>query len=549
MMLKLHVGPAFQSVSSRGSAGARARGALWLLCVVGWFGATLIAGAGCRARLDSIQVILERHRRAVEKLPGEERARLMPYGGPVATTEADQLLPSGVLPLEAARAIAIRANPDIHAAQARLENAAARTAEAQARYYPTVVFSHNSTRTFHTPASRNRLNTLLQPATPAPTDIETGNPVVTTLLNALRRPLFGVNEPSGLRSPFSEHSTALTASWTVFDGFAREAQILAAKHLQGASISALVDVERLIIQAVDTAYYQVQLAQEQLRIAQADEEFSQEQFEETEKLRGAGRATKADVDNFRIRVLAARADLTVAEGARETGRVVLAELIGLSGGTLPGDLQLAPLQEETEQGMAAVVPGPWLQRAMRNRPDVEQLVDLLKSDEEQLRAARAAFLPSVAISGSWGFDRSSTLRYTVDDQSAAGAVEFRWELFTGGSRRARVRQAESARAETAARLNRLRLSVHSEVRRAVIDLRNAQEQIMLRREALDTAMENRRIVQVGYVAGKETLTRLNEAQRDYITADADLVLARIRLRRAWSDLEAAAATYQKTASE
>ena len=39
--------------------------------------------------------------------------------------------------------------------------------------------------------------------------------------------------------------------------------------------------------------------------------------------------------------------------------------------------------------------------------------------------------------------------------------------------------------------------------------------------------------------GKEPLTRLNEAQRDYVEADANLALARIRLRQAWTDLRAA----------
>ncbi|MFQ5589886.1 MAG: TolC family protein [Phycisphaerae bacterium] len=505
----------------------------------------LLAGEQCAAPLDSIDAMLERHQRALRKLPEQERSRLMPYGRTVSTTEADDLLPDAFLTLEAARAIAIRANPDIHAAQARLERATWRIAEARARYFPKLVFSHNTTRTFYTPASRNRLNTLLQPALPAPTDIETGNAVLTTLLNALRRPLFGPDQPSGLRSSFGEHSTAFTASWTLFDGFAREAQLLAAKHLQEASLSALVDVERLLVQAVDAAYYQTQLAKEQLRIARADRVFSQEQLEETEKLRAAGRATKVDVDNFRVRVLAAQADVAVAEGAWETGRTVLAELMGLSLGTLPNDLELAALEEETPQELASVDPTVWLDRAMRNRPDVRQLEALLRSQDENVRAAHAPFLPSVAISGSWGFDRSSNLRYTVDDQSAAVVLEFQWELFSGGGRPARVLQAESARAETAAELNRTRLRVHSEVRQAVIDVRNTQQQIGLRDEALRTARENRRIVQAGYVAGRDTLTRLNEAQRDYITADADLVLARIRLRQAWSDLHAAAATYRE----
>ena len=80
------------------------------------------------------------------------------------------------------------------------------------------------------------------------------------------------------------------------------------------------------------------------------------------------------------------------------------------------------------------------------------------------------------------------------------------------------------------------------MRKAIIDLTDAQVQIRLRRESLATARENRRIVQAAYVAGKETLTRLNEAQRDFIEAEANLALARIRLRKAWSDLYAAAAT-------
>ena len=80
---------------------------------------------------------------------------------------------------------------------------------------------------------------------------------------------------------------------------------------------------------------------------------------------------------------------------------------------------------------------------------------------------------------------------------------------------------------------------------AIIDLNDAQQQILLRRESLETARENRRIIQASYVAGKETLTRLNEAQRDYITADADLALARIRLRQAWSDLYAATSQFNQ----
>lgn len=500
----------------------------------------------CRGPIDDIQMVLQRHQKALQRLPEEERERLMPVGSTVATRQAEQLLPAGALSLDQARAIAIRANPDIHAAQARLETAAARIALARSRYLPTIAFSHTSTRTFHTPASRNRLNTALQPPSVAPA-LDVQNFALTTLIDALRRPLFGSVNLKGDSNSYSEHSTALTATYTVFDGLIREAQLMSAKHVYRASTMGLVEVERLLVRAVDRAYYQVQLSEEQLMIAQADEAFSQEQLDETEKLKNAGRATQADVANFRVRVLAAQANVVAAVGLRETGRVVLAELMGLSDVTLPEALELSPLSAETESELATPDPVPWITRALSDRPDVLQLENLVKSDEEQVQAAKGLYSPSVGVSASWGYDHPSNLRYSVQDQSTAAAMEFRWELYNGGAREAQVREAESRRAETAAQLNRLRLSVQSDVRQAIIDLRNAQEQIRLQRESVGTATENRRIIQAGFVGGRETLTRLNEAQRDFIAASADLARARIRLRIAWSDLHASAATYRNAA--
>jgi len=502
-----------------------------------------VSFTGCQQRLDSLHVVLERHSRAVAKLPAEEQAQLLPYGSPVTRKQVESLLPADVLTLEAARSLAIRANPDVHAAQARLQAAAARVAQARSRYYPSLTFSHNSTRTFHTPASRNRLATALQPAPVVPAEIDDPNFALTTLINALRRPLFG-RDAEGNSNSFSEHATAFSSAWTMFDGFVREAQLLSAKYLHEATEQALIDVQRLIVQSVDTAYYQVQLAQEHLRIARAAEEFSTEQWEETRKLSAAGRATQADVDNFRVRVLAAQAETSQAEGRRETGRVVLAELMGLGDVELPSALSLSALIEEDPSLMSSPSTGEWLEKSLANRPDVAQLEQVLKSDEENVRAANGLYSPVWLLSGSWGFDRTSNLRYEVDDQSSAAGLEVRWELFNGGRREAQIREAESRRAETAALLNRTRLSVQAQVRSSIIDVMNSQQRIHLYRENVVTARENRRIIQAGYLAGRETLNRLNEAQRDYISADADLALARIELRQAWSDLQAAAATNQ-----
>lgn len=496
------------------------------------------AASGCKVPIAGSSSVLHRHFEALAALPEDQRAVPAPYGSPVKMEEAAALLPEGILPLEDSRALAVRANPDVHAAHARLQVALARIAQARSRYLPTVTMTVNSSRTFLTPASRNFLSTGLQSSTAAPTGIETSNLAVNGLLNALRTPLFGF-DVGGETNSFSDHSLALSASWTIFDGFIREAQVLAAKHLYLASADSLLDVQRLIISAVDVAYYQVQLAQEQIRIALADEVFSQDQFDETTKLRRAGRATSADVDNFRVRVLAAQANVTAAIGLRDSGRVVLAELMGIADVNLPQELALSPLLSETQEELELPEAGEWIARALEHRPDLSQLDRIVDSELQNVRVADGAFYPSLNASGSWGFDRSSNYKLTADDQSAALGVELRWELYTGGRRRAQLRAAEGLRTQAVADRYRLRLAVQAEVRRAIIDLQDAQEQIRLQRENLKVALESRRIIQAGYLAGKETLTRLNQAQRDFVTADVDLTLARIRLRRAWSDLRTA----------
>lgn len=449
----------------------------------------------------------------------------------------------GTITLDHARRLALRGNPDVHAAQARLEAAQAHLDDARARFLPSLLFQHTSTITFQTPPSRPRLTSAIQSAQVLPTSGTDPLEGVSPLIRPFFEPLFGSSNfiLSSNSNPFSDHSTGLTFTWTVFDGFIRDARLLATKHLHGAAVRTLADVKRLIIRAVDRAYYQVQLAGEQLRIARADEAFSREQLEETEKLRGAGRATHADVANFRVRMLAAQADVTAAVGLRDTGRVILAELMGQSDVLLPDDVNLAPLSEEVDADLALASAEPWITHASAYRPDLRRLSAVVDSEKQNVRAAKGLFSPAVGLSGSWGFDRTSNVHYGDDDQSSAGGIEVRWDLYTGGSRRARLRGAQAIYAEARAVLARLRLSVQAEVRQAVIDLTDAQEQIRLQRENLSTALENRRIVRAGYLAGKETLTRLNQAQRDYIEADAGLARSRIRLRLAWSDLHAAAA--------
>jgi outer membrane protein TolC len=181
---------------------------------------------------------------------------------------------------------------------------------------------------------------------------------------------------------------------------------------------------------------------------------------------------------------------------------------------------------------------------MESRPDLAQAEHIAKAQAENVNFAKGQYSPELFVNGSWGFQRLSNLEYGNDDQASAVALELRWELFTGGFRTAQLRRAQADWWESRAALKRKRLEVASDVRTTIIDLKNAQEQVILQRVNLESAKENRRIVQTEYASGKASLVRLNEAQRDLVETDAELARSRIRLRQAWSDLRAAAGAYR-----
>jgi len=306
----------------------------------------------------------------------------------------------------------------------------------------------------------------------------------------------------------------------------------------------LADVQRLLVHAVDTAYFQVQLGGERLRIAEADEAFSQRQLAEAKKRYEAGKITQGDVLNFEVRVQAARVNVVAARGLRDMGRVLLAELLALPAAELPATIDVAALAAETDTELAPPDAGEWISRALADRPDLAQAGHLRTAYDENVKLARGQFSPQFSLNGTWGFERLSNITYEQSDQASGIAFELRWQLYSGGLRTAQLRRAKADWWEASATYDRKRLEVSSDVRQATVNLNNAQQQVRLQRVALTSATENRRVVEEEYAAGKASLVRLNEAQRDYVEADAELAAARIQLRQAWTDLHAAASTYR-----
>jgi outer membrane protein TolC len=499
--------------------------------------------SACQTGNNTISEAMQRRSEATAGFNPRNAYREKPSEKKEADKHSNVEWSGGDITPEQAREIALRDNPDLHAAIARFQAASARIGEAQASYYPTVSLGHSSTRTLFVPASRARFaNPVLnQPTLSIPVSQDENVAAVTQFFDLLRRPAF-LDDADGSSDTFSEHSTSISFNWTIFDGFAREARVLASRHATNAADSAVANARRLIAQSTERAYFEIQLAHEQLRIARADEEFNREQLEFVQKQKEAEKAIESDVLNFELRYEAAKADVVNANGRIKTGRIVLAELMGMKDAQLPESMSIPQLSAESSSDLSTPETMSWLTLAVQQRPDLQFERSLHKQRGELVRAGQALYLPNISIQGSYGFDHSSNVAYSSDDQSSAVGIELAWQLFTGGLRHSQVARLMADEREQEDRLRAKLLNIQSEVRQALVQVEIAQEQVRLQRKNIERAEKNRKLVQQAYRAGKVGIVRLNESQTDLIRTQANLAMARVQLKLAWTDLNASAGT-------
>jgi outer membrane protein TolC len=407
-----------------------------------------------------------------------------------------------VLDLPSAIRIALEENPNLKTAFMRVEAAKARMAATVAPYFPVIDATAGWTRTFNTP---------------------------------IQRTIPGFNQEADL------WQARLRASWLIFDGLTRAYRVKAAGYGVEESEAAHDDARRLLKVAVETAYFDALGAIEDLRIADAELAFQRELLEETAKRYRAGDRSLSDKLNFEVGVQTALGLRIDVKARLASLRVALAELLGLEGGRLPARVELDKLLEETPEELAPLHVDRLVKDALEHRPDLGGLVAAAERTRAEVNAANGTWWPSLSMVGWMGRERFDDPHLRTEDTSTSLALEATWNLFSGGLRLAAHKEAVANQRAAEANLADVRNRVIAEVRRAGVAVTAAQKQVEVQREKVRLTRETRDLVRKEYDAGKQSLVRLNEVQRDFIVARARLVEARVSLRTAWARLRAAVA--------
>lgn len=278
-----------------------------------------------------------------------------------------------------------------------------------------------------------------------------------------------------------------------------------------------------LVAEVANAWLTLGADQEQLKIARATLASQEDSLRLTEARQQLGGASSLELAQTRTLVETARTDV-----ARLVGQVKQDEnaLALLAGG--PVDSALLPTAEVTRvatlRPLPAGVPGDVLLR----RPDVMAAEHLLLAGNANIGAARAAFFPSISLTGNIG-SASSELSGLFDGGTRVWSFIPRLNLpiFQGGKLRAGLGMATADRDIALAQYEKAIQSGFREAADALALNESLDAQLASQQALVAAAEQAERLSQARYDAGLDSFLTLLDARRTAYSARQSLVATQL----------------------
>lgn len=238
--------------------------------------------------------------------------------------------------------------------------------------------------------------------------------------------------------------------------------------------------------------------------------------------------------------IAVKSDVTQAETQLQAGKVAAADIavsraqfehaIAILTGQPPASLNLPPAPLPVALMPPAIPPGLPSQ-LLERRPDIAAAERRTAEANEQIGIARAAFFPTLALSGEAGF-QSTSIASLFSPASIVYAVGpgLSQTFFDAGRRRGVSEEAIAGFDRTAADYRQAVLTSYQQVEDNLVALRVLADEATQQRAATAAAQESERIFNNRYVGGVDTYLQVITAQTTALTNERnDIDILRRRM--------------------
>ena len=295
-----------------------------------------------------------------------------------------------------------------------------------------------------------------------------------------------------------------------------------------------LDVERqseVIRLNVSTDYYNLQQADESVRINTAAVTNAQASLRDAQALEQAGVGTRFSVLQSQVNLANAQQDLTNSISQQQIARRQLVNRLNLSQSVnvvAADPVRLAGLWNQTlEQSIIL---------AFQNRPELQQQLAQRNIFEQQRRGALAQIGPQVSLVASYNLLDQFDDNASVTDGYSVG-VQANWRLFDGGAARARANQQRSNIAIAETQFAQQRDQTRFEVEQAFSNLQSNLQNVSTATGALEQARESLRLARLRFQAGVGTQTEVIDAETALTRAEGNRVQAILDYNRALANLQ------------
>lgn len=433
------------------------------------------------------------------------------------------------LSIEEAVARATEQSQEVRLARAQVEAAAAQVTSARSAALPQITANLGYTRTFASPFDVGQGVQLPDSLRFSPDPTRPLEERVKYLED--RAPLAGLAGMAGLFSdmPFGRRNTytaGITGTQLLYSGGRVGAALrIAADYEDAARLNLEEQIAEVELQ-VRTAYYQALLAKQMEQIARAALEQAEAFLAEERLRRQAGQSSDLDVMRAEVAAENLRPGLVQAQKAAELAELNLKRLLDLP---LKQPLVLTTELVPPDPSVVASPPVASAERLLSRRAAVEAARRQVSMREEQVRIAKSAFLPTVALQMNYGrllypnrmFDFAGVEPRT--DWSAT--ISLQLPIFQGFKRTADIDLAEAELESAKLRLAQLEEQVELQYQQALGDRERAGAEIAARQRTVEQAERVYDLTRMRYERGLATQLEVSEARLALLQARTNLAQA------------------------
>lgn len=277
-----------------------------------------------------------------------------------------------------------------------------------------------------------------------------------------------------------------------------------------------------LVSEVATQYLSERALLEQIALSERTLDATGKTYDLMKQRFDAGDASELDVQSVNTQVQTAKVNLANYRQQLAQTRNALTLLVG---GPLPGNLPKGgSLGDRLLDDLSPGLPSQLLTR----RPDIREAEHNLWASKANIDAARAAFFPSVTLTGNAGLASNS---FSNLFQSGSGAWLFAPQInvpiFTGGRLRANLDAAKIRSEIEVAQYEKAIQTAFREVADALVARRGLNERISAT-EALVGAQEKRfELADARYQRGVDSYFQVLSAQQDLYAAQQNLIQLRL----------------------